>query len=123
MQKSQEGSCFVEARSSVHQRSFIIEVGCTISIQSHELKNDLKEPNYRKSLISEKLRWDPIGVHWIAETSRTLEIRSLLANFLTKLADDGNETNKDEMRRERGTDNGPRVVFFVVKHEAGVPYG
>ena len=81
MQKSQEGSCFIEAQSSVHQRSFIIEVGCTISIQSHELKNDLKEPNYRKSLISEKLRWDPIGVHWIAETSRTLEIRSLLANI------------------------------------------
>ena len=81
MQKSQEGRCFIEAQSSVHQRSFIIEVGRTISIQSHVLKNDLKEPNYGKSLISEKLRWDPIGVHWVAETSRTLEIRSLLANI------------------------------------------
>ena len=81
MQKSQEGRCFIEAQSSVHQRGFIIEVGRTISIQSHVLKNDLKEPNYGKSLISEKLRWDPIGVHWVAETSRTLEIRSLLANI------------------------------------------
>ena len=81
MQKSQEGRCFIEAQSSVHQRSFIIEVGRKISIQSHVLKNDLNEPNYRKSLISDKLRWYPIGVHWIAETSGTLEIRSLLANI------------------------------------------
>ena len=39
MQKSQEGRCFIEAQSSVHQRSFIIEVGRKISIQSHVLKN------------------------------------------------------------------------------------
>ena len=88
MQKSQEGRCFIEAQSSVHQRSFIIEVGRKISIQSHVLKNDLNEPNYRKSLISDKLRWYPIGVHWIAETSGTLEIRSLLANIF-------DETNGD----------------------------
>ena len=88
MQKSQEGRCFIEAQSSVHQRSFIIEMGRKISIQSHVLKNDLNEPNYRKSLISDKLRWDLIGVHWIAEASRTLEIRSLLANIF-------DETNGD----------------------------
>ena len=93
MQKSQEGRCFIEAQSSVHQRGFIIEVGRTISIQSHVLKNDLKEPNYGKSLISEKLRWDPIGVHWVAETSRTLEIRSLLANIF-------DETSQKEQNPE-----------------------
>jgi hypothetical protein len=85
MQKSQEGRCFIEAQSSVHQRSSIIEVGRKISMQSHVLKNDLNQPNYRKSLISDKLRWDLIGVHWIAETSRTLEIRSLLANIFDRL--------------------------------------
>jgi hypothetical protein len=39
MQQSQEGRCFIEDQSSVHQRSFIIEVGRKISIQSHVLKN------------------------------------------------------------------------------------
>jgi hypothetical protein len=85
MRKSREGRCFIiEAQSSVHQRTFIIEVGRKISIQSHVLKNDLNELNYRKYLISDKLRWDPIGVHWIAETSRTLEIRSLLSSDAQK---------------------------------------
>ena len=43
MQKSQEGRCFIEAQSSVHQRSFIVEVGRKISIQSHVLKDGLNE--------------------------------------------------------------------------------
>jgi hypothetical protein len=75
MKKSQEGH-FIEAQSSVHQRS---------SIQSHVLKNDLNEPNYGKSLIlllRPRTNFDGILlVHWIAETSGTLEIRSLLANM------------------------------------------
>ena len=75
MKKSKEGH-FIEAQSSVHQRS---------SIQSHVLKNDLNEPNYGKSLIlllRPRTNFDGILlVHWIAETSGTLEIRSLLANM------------------------------------------
>ena len=101
MQKSQEGRCFIEAQSSVHQRGFIIEVGRTISIQSHVLKNDLKEPNYGKSLISEKLRWDPIGVHWVAETSRTLEIRSLLANIFDEVGTRQENGSNKEVRRNK----------------------